>query len=85
MIIVKDREFGKGEIVPMDGYYYINCKGDGCILLFGGGDFGWQSTLWLNCQITFAGPAKCTLEFLGYFGLKPQKIEQPETPPQRVN
>ena len=85
MEIVRDQTFQKGEIVPIDGHYYLNCKGEGCVFLYGGGDFGWRNCIFRAVGLQFVGSAQKTIRFLEHFGLKPQQIEQPATPPEKVN
>ncbi len=36
MKIIRDKKFNKGEIVPVDNCYFINCTSEPCIFLFGG-------------------------------------------------
>ncbi len=85
MTVIRGKTFKKDEIVPMDDHFYVDCKGEACELMFGGGDFGWRNTHFQNAKITFMGPARRTMDFAQHLGLKLQAISQPVTPPEKVN
>jgi hypothetical protein len=79
-----------GSTVFLDGKYFTNCKYTKCTLIYAGGDSGWTRTQFVDCKLTFSGPASRTINILKSFNMLPQggKLSQgPRTPPssQSVN
>lgn len=58
-----------GKTLYMDGKYFQDCNFTDCVLVFCGGDYGWSDTKFVNCKLSFQGPAARALEFAKYFGL----------------
>ena len=76
-----ENKSASGETVVLDDKVFLNCTFTRCRLIFGGGDFQWENTHFIDCQIQFAGPADRTVNFLRAFNLKPETIGRPSAPP----
>ena len=77
MEAVENKTF-RGVTVHMDGKTFLKCVFTDCRLIYSGGDFAWRETTFTDCQISFEGSAKRTVEYLGYFKmLNPQKTQKP--------
>ena len=63
----------RGTVVVIDGKFFNSCRFEECTLVFGGGDFGWQNTIFANCPMRLEGSAGRTLQFLKYFNIVPQQ------------
>jgi len=59
--------------VILDDCYFVNCEFDACVLIYNGGDYGWNNTTFRNCMIHFQGPAARALTLLRYFNALPEK------------
>jgi hypothetical protein len=68
----------RGTIVVIDGKLFNGCRYEGCTLIFAGGDFGWQNTIFANCPMQLEGAAARTLQFLKYFNIVPQQQQAPD-------
>ena len=79
MEAIENKTFSRAT-VHMDGKTFLKCVFTDCRLIYSGGDFAWRETTFTDCQISFEGPAKRTVEYLGYFQmLNPQKTQKPST------
>ena len=68
-----------GQTVVMDDTLYINCTFTKCLIVYCGGDFGWQNAQFsTDCIIQFEGPARRLFDFMKQFGLV--KIPKPGEP-----
>jgi hypothetical protein len=67
-----------GAVVVIDGKHFNNCRFERCTVIYGGGDFAWSNTQFINCQLSFEAAAARTLQYLKYFNMVPQ--QQPATP-----
>jgi len=70
----------KDTTVYMDGKRFVRCVLTECKLIYGGGDVMWEDTQFVNCQLTFDGPAQRTIAYLQNFGLM-KKPDQSNTHP----
>ncbi len=78
----------RGEKVCIDDKFLMNCVFENCEIIFTGGDFGWRDTRFINCRITFEGPATRSINFLKYFGFQispPAQQPVATTTPGKVN
>jgi hypothetical protein len=80
---VVENESLSGKTIVIDEKHFVNCKYKNCIVLYGGGDFGWTNTTFENCQVTLSGSAQKTANLLTYFGVMkpPNNGGTPQTPP----
>ncbi|MBZ5497650.1 MAG: hypothetical protein LAP85_14705 [Acidobacteriia bacterium] len=67
----------------MDEKIFSNCHYKSCILIYGGGDFGWADCRFENCQLRFEGTAARTVAFLKHFNLI-TGIQTPSAPPAKT-
>lgn len=65
----------KGTTIVLDGYSFVNCQFADCKLLYAGGDFAWENTTFVNCQLGFQAEAQRTITLLQFFGLYKQPTE----------
>jgi len=67
----------RGITVFMDDKRFVRCVMTECKLIYSGGDVMWENTQFVNCQLTFDGPAQRTIAYLQNFGLmkKPEQID----------
>ena len=72
MKVIADQNM-EDTVVQMDGHHFENCTITRSVLIFGGGDFSWTNSRFINCQIRLIGPAKRAIDFLKNFGLVPQQ------------
>ncbi len=68
---VVENQVVTGKTITIDEKHFVNCRYSSCVVIYGGGEFGWVNTTFENCQITLSGPAQKTAAFLGFFGLVP--------------
>lgn len=74
-----------GITVYMDDKRLINCVLTECKLVYGGGDVTWENTQFVNCQLTFDGPAQRTIAYLQNFGLmRPPDVQGAPMVPGRA-
>lgn len=66
--IVKDQN-EKDKTIVIDGRMFDNCVFTNCTLVYSGGDYGWVNTKFIECKVSFFGPAVRVLEVAGYFGM----------------
>jgi hypothetical protein len=70
----------KGTTVILDEHSFVNCRFVDCKVIYAGGDYAWENTTFVNCQLAFQGAAGRTAALLQNFGLyKPQ--DKPIQPP----
>ena len=58
-----------GGVIHIDDKFFLNCQFVKCELIYTGGDFAWRNTTFVDCKLTFDGPAGRTLNFLRAFNL----------------
>ena len=68
MKTIEDRK-ENATVVNIDDCFFVNCRFDACVLIYNGGDFGWQNTEFVKCRVHFQGSAARTVQFLRYFGI----------------
>lgn len=61
----------KGTTVIVDETSMIDCKFEGCTLIYCGGDFAWINSSFVNCTLSLQGAAARTQNLLHGFGWKP--------------
>ena len=80
MTAIENQTF-TGTTIFIDGKLFLNCQFHRCLLVFGGGDFGWKGTILDNCTCQFEGPAERTIRFLTAIGtLKRGEAPKPTAP-----
>lgn len=70
MELIENQEVS-GKTIAIDEKHFVNCKYKNCTLIYSGGDFSWVNTTFEACQISLAGSAQRTANFLGSFGIIP--------------
>jgi hypothetical protein len=79
---VENKTFGAGAVVFMDDKYFIRCRFDGCMLVYGGGEYGWIECTFGTVQISFTGSADRVINFAKNLGVIGQPAQQP--PPKGI-
>jgi hypothetical protein len=71
------------ETVVMDDFYFVMCTFNNCVLVYCGGEFGWDRCQFNNCRINIQGAAGRVVAFLNIFGLMrpPDQLPQNVVPP----
>lgn len=64
-----ENEVVSGKTIAVDEKHFVNCRYKNCMVLYSGGDFGWNNTTFENCQLTLAGSAQKTANLLTFFGV----------------
>ena len=59
-----------GGVLHIDDRFFNNCRFERCQLIYAGGDFGWSDTVFLDCPLSWHGPASRTVNLLKSFGFK---------------
>ncbi len=59
----------KGKIIHVDGHFFENCQFTDCMLVYGGGEYGFKSTKFPGCKFDFTGPAHGTMMYAKIMGL----------------
>lgn len=72
------------EVVVMDDHYFVGCTFNNCMLVYCGGEFGWDRCQFNACHINIQGAAGRVLTFMNIFGLvrPPDQVPQNLVPPQ---
>lgn len=74
----------KGIVVPLDDNHFVNCAFENCTLVYSGGEWQHNNTVFKDCPMTFSGPAQRTINLLMQMGLmKPPQM--PNQPSATVN
>ena len=76
---IKDRHFGAGESIQLDGKSFTACTFDGCEVIYGGGETQFERVNWHDCKVTLVGAANYTVQVLKALGcsIDPPSKTQP--------
>ena len=61
-----ENEVNTGATITLDDKHFINCRFTNCKLIYSGGDWSMTETKVENCQVTLAGAAQKTANFLAF-------------------
>ncbi|HMK31057.1 MAG TPA: hypothetical protein VK473_15350 [Terriglobales bacterium] len=70
-----------GTLIHIDNKFFLSCQFTRCELIYTGGDFAWRNTSFVECKLTFDGPAGRTVNFLRAFNLLKEQLAGEAAPP----
>jgi len=69
MDAIENKTFGPGTIVFMDNKHFIRCRFSNCMIIYGGGEWGWTECNFESAQISFTGTAQRVISFAQSLGV----------------